>query len=89
MTVYRQHAVRVLEYDVEDFFKSCVTAYAEVTDTDLATYPKSGTPFGQELTIFEDGQEEPGGEGDASPAEEDLAECMHVHAAVGPRPTWK
>ena len=40
--------------DMEDFFKSCVQAYAELTDTDPATYPKSGTPFGPELTSLED-----------------------------------
>ena len=62
---------RVMEYDMEDFFRSCVDTYAELTDTDPATYPKSGTPFGPGLTSFEDGQGGPRGEGDASPAEED------------------
>ena len=38
-----------------DFFQSRVTLHAELTDTDPATYPKLGTPYGPELTSFEDG----------------------------------
>eukprot|EP00959_Pyramimonas_sp_CCMP1952_P300609 6287845-Pyramimonas_sp.AAC.1 len=38
--------VRAIEYDMTEFFESCVTLYAQLTDTDPATYPAAGTPFG-------------------------------------------
>ena len=50
---------RVIEYDMTEFFESCVTLYAELTDTDPTTYPAAGTPFGPELTYLEDGQGAP------------------------------
>ena len=72
-----------MEYDMEDFFKDCVRLYAELTDTDPSTYPKSGAPFGPELTTLEDGQGGPRGEV-VPPAEEALAECLRLNAQVGP-----
>ena len=48
--------VRVIEYDMTQFFESCVQLYAELTDTDPSTYSAAGTPFGPELTDLEDGQ---------------------------------
>eukprot|EP00959_Pyramimonas_sp_CCMP1952_P333230 6977555-Pyramimonas_sp.AAC.1 len=39
-----------------EFFESCVTLYAELTDTDPATYPAAGTSFGPELIDLEDCQ---------------------------------
>eukprot|EP00959_Pyramimonas_sp_CCMP1952_P132576 2772251-Pyramimonas_sp.AAC.1 len=45
-----------------EFFGSCVTLYAQLTDTDPATHPAAGTPFGPELTDLEDGQGGPRGE---------------------------
>eukprot|EP00959_Pyramimonas_sp_CCMP1952_P469404 9494873-Pyramimonas_sp.AAC.1 len=45
-----------------ELFDSCVTLSAQLTDTDPATYPASGTPFGPELTDLEDGQGGPRGE---------------------------
>ena len=53
--------VRVLEYDMTQFFESCVQLYAELTDTDPSTYPAAGTPYGPELTDLEDGQGGPRG----------------------------
>eukprot|EP00959_Pyramimonas_sp_CCMP1952_P215775 4513269-Pyramimonas_sp.AAC.1 len=32
-----------------EFFESCVTLYAQLTDTDPAAYPAAGTPFGPEF----------------------------------------
>eukprot|EP00959_Pyramimonas_sp_CCMP1952_P112208 2346082-Pyramimonas_sp.AAC.2 len=55
-----------------EFFESCVMHYAQLTDTDLATYPAAGTPIGPELTDFEDGQGGPRGE-KHPPAEEAIA----------------
>eukprot|EP00959_Pyramimonas_sp_CCMP1952_P128221 2681400-Pyramimonas_sp.AAC.1 len=66
-----------------EFFKSCISLYAELTDTDQDTYPLSGAPFGPELTSFEGGQGGPRGEISA-PAEEGLAECLRIDAVVGP-----
>ena len=42
--------VRVIEYDMSEFFSSCVQAYAELTHTDPDTYPMMGTPVGPELS---------------------------------------
>eukprot|EP00959_Pyramimonas_sp_CCMP1952_P429928 9004209-Pyramimonas_sp.AAC.1 len=65
------------------FFESCVTLYAQLTDTDPATYPAAGTPFGPELTDLEDGQGGPRGER-CSPAEEAIASALHIKVDVGP-----
>ena len=68
---------RVIEYDMTEFFESCVTLYAQLTDTDPATYPAAGTPFGPELSNLEDGQGGPRGEDDRiGPAEEALAALL-------------
>ena len=79
--------VRVIEYDMTDFFESCVTLYAELTNTDPATYPAAGTPFGPELTSFQDGQDGPRGEF-IPPAEEALAaahrDARALWAPAGP-----
>ena len=75
--------VTVMTYDMGDFFKDCVKLYAELTDTEESTYPRSGAPFGPELTSFEDGQGGPRGEL-IPPAEEALAECLRLDAATGP-----
>eukprot|EP00959_Pyramimonas_sp_CCMP1952_P246714 5156522-Pyramimonas_sp.AAC.1 len=60
-----------------EFFDSCVTLYAQLTDADPATYPAAGTPFGPELTDLEDGQGGPRGE-IYSPAEEDIASALQI-----------
>eukprot|EP00959_Pyramimonas_sp_CCMP1952_P178367 3728504-Pyramimonas_sp.AAC.1 len=60
-----------------EFFESCVTLYAQLTDTDPATYPAAGTPFGPELVDLEDGQGGPRGEV-CSPAEEAIASALHI-----------
>ena len=67
---------------MEQFFRSCVTLYAELTDTDPSTYPAAGTPFGPELSHLEDGQGGPRGEV-VAPAEEALAECLRIAAVAG------
>eukprot|EP00959_Pyramimonas_sp_CCMP1952_P360918 7558916-Pyramimonas_sp.AAC.1 len=72
-----------MEYDMAEFFKSCASLYAEPTDADQSTYPLSGTPFGPELTSFEDGQGGPRGEPLAF-AGEALATCLIIDAAMGP-----
>eukprot|EP00959_Pyramimonas_sp_CCMP1952_P303284 6346398-Pyramimonas_sp.AAC.1 len=53
---------RVIEYDMTELFDSCVTLYVQLTDTDPATHPAAGTPFGPELIDLEDGQGGPRGE---------------------------
>ena len=68
---------------MEEFLKSRVKLYGELTDTDPDTYPLSGSPFGPKTTSFEDGQGGPRGEM-IPPAEEALAACLRVSAAVGP-----
>eukprot|EP00959_Pyramimonas_sp_CCMP1952_P191391 4001823-Pyramimonas_sp.AAC.1 len=65
-----------------DLFESCVTFYAQLTDTDSATYPAAGTPFGPELTDLEDGQGGPRGE-ICSPAEEVIASALQIKVDVG------
>ena len=40
--------VQCVEYDMEEFFQSCVQRYADMTRTDPETYPKVPTPFGVE-----------------------------------------
>eukprot|EP00959_Pyramimonas_sp_CCMP1952_P251900 5263099-Pyramimonas_sp.AAC.1 len=72
-----------MEYDMAEFFKSCVSLCAELTDTDQSAYPLSGTPFGPGLTSFEDGQGGPRGEL-LAPAEEALAARLRIDAATGP-----
>eukprot|EP00959_Pyramimonas_sp_CCMP1952_P004479 93789-Pyramimonas_sp.AAC.1 len=66
-----------------EFFESCVTLFALLTDTDPATYPTAGTPFGPELVDLEDGQGGPRGE-ICSPAEEAIASALHIKVGVGP-----
>ena len=74
--------VTAITYDMIDFFKSCVGTYAELTDTDPETYPKSGSPYGPEMTSFEDGQGGPRGEL-LQPALEALAECLGIDVETG------
>ena len=45
--------VRVIEYDMSDFFKSCVMLYADLTGTNPKDYPMVPTPFGPEATEIE------------------------------------
>eukprot|EP00959_Pyramimonas_sp_CCMP1952_P392961 8234107-Pyramimonas_sp.AAC.1 len=66
-----------------EFFESCVTLYAQLTDTDPATYPAAGTPFGPEFADLEDGQGGPRGEV-CSPAVEAMASALHIKVDVGP-----
>eukprot|EP00959_Pyramimonas_sp_CCMP1952_P417741 8752077-Pyramimonas_sp.AAC.1 len=66
-----------------EFFESCVTLYAQLTDTDPATDPAVGTPFGPEFVDLEDGQGGPRGE-ICSPAEA-IASALHIKAEVGPQ----
>eukprot|EP00959_Pyramimonas_sp_CCMP1952_P125473 2623397-Pyramimonas_sp.AAC.1 len=66
-----------------EFFESCVTLYAQLTDTDPATYPAAGTPFGPELTDLEDGQGGPRGD-IYSPAEEAIASALRINVDSGP-----
>ena len=47
--------VRVVEYDMREFFKSCVDLYATLTGTDPAKYPQVPTPFGPEAIEIESG----------------------------------
>eukprot|EP00959_Pyramimonas_sp_CCMP1952_P338743 7094066-Pyramimonas_sp.AAC.1 len=42
--------VRAIGYDMIEFFESCMTLYAQLTDADPATYPAAGAPLGPELT---------------------------------------
>ena len=72
-----------MEYDMTQFFESCVQLYAELTDTDPSTYPAAGTPYGPELTDLEDGQGGPRGEITA-PAEEALAAVLNIETQTGP-----
>eukprot|EP00959_Pyramimonas_sp_CCMP1952_P337811 7074139-Pyramimonas_sp.AAC.1 len=66
-----------------EFFESGATLYAQLTDTDPATYPAAGAPFGPEHVDLEDGQGGPRGE-ICSPAEEAIASALHVKVDVGP-----
>eukprot|EP00959_Pyramimonas_sp_CCMP1952_P426865 8940248-Pyramimonas_sp.AAC.1 len=66
-----------------EFFESCVKLCAQLTDTDPATYPAAGTPFGPELTDLEDGQGGPRGE-IYSPAEEAIASALRINVDSGP-----
>eukprot|EP00959_Pyramimonas_sp_CCMP1952_P248192 5187895-Pyramimonas_sp.AAC.1 len=66
-----------------EFFDSCVTLYAQLTDADPATYPAAGAPFGPELTDLEDGQGGPRGEV-YSPAEEAIASALRINVDTGP-----
>eukprot|EP00959_Pyramimonas_sp_CCMP1952_P466040 9489328-Pyramimonas_sp.AAC.2 len=75
--------MRIMEYDMVEFFKSCISLYAELTYIDEDTYPLSGAPFGPELTSFEGGQGGRRGEV-LAPAEEALAECLRIDAVAGP-----
>eukprot|EP00959_Pyramimonas_sp_CCMP1952_P345687 7239501-Pyramimonas_sp.AAC.1 len=66
-----------------EFFESCVALYAQLTDTDPATYPAAGAPFGFELTDPEDGQGGPRGE-IYCPAEEAIASDLRINVDSGP-----
>ena len=72
-----------MEYDMEDFFRSCVALYAELTDTDPATYPAVGTPFGPEMASLLDGRGGPQGT-DIALAMEALAEGLGVREHTKP-----
>eukprot|EP00959_Pyramimonas_sp_CCMP1952_P082236 1718370-Pyramimonas_sp.AAC.1 len=74
--------VQVIEYDMTEFCESCVTLYAQLTDSDPATYPAAGTPFGPDFTDFEDGQGGPRGEV-YSPAEEAIATALRINVESG------
>eukprot|EP00959_Pyramimonas_sp_CCMP1952_P270750 5660102-Pyramimonas_sp.AAC.1 len=69
--------VRVIEYDMTEFFESCAAFYALLTDADPAAYPAAGTPFGPKLIDFEDGQGGPRGE-KQPPAEEAIAAALGI-----------
>ena len=79
----QKRTVRVIEYDMEEFFQSCVDLYAELTDTNPANYPAVVTPFGIEHTDLEDGQGGPRGE-ISSPSMEALANLLGIDAPMGP-----
>eukprot|EP00959_Pyramimonas_sp_CCMP1952_P039919 834697-Pyramimonas_sp.AAC.1 len=66
-----------------EFFDSCVTLYAQLTDADPATYPAAGAPFGPDLIDLEDGQGGPRGEV-YSPAEEATASALQIKIDAGP-----
>eukprot|EP00959_Pyramimonas_sp_CCMP1952_P339258 7105557-Pyramimonas_sp.AAC.1 len=74
--------VRALEYDMAELSDSCVTLYAQLTDTGPATYPAAGTQFGPELTDCEDGQGGPRGE-TYSPADEAIAAALGIQVGTG------
>eukprot|EP00959_Pyramimonas_sp_CCMP1952_P344597 7217316-Pyramimonas_sp.AAC.1 len=75
--------VRAIEYDMIEFFESCVTLYAQLPDTDPATYPVAGTLFSLELTEFEDGQGGSRGE-KYLPAQEAIANALGINVDSGP-----
>jgi hypothetical protein len=58
----RKTAVQAIEYDMEEFFMSCVQRYADMTGTDPSTYPRVPTPFGVEDVNLEDGLDGPTGQ---------------------------
>eukprot|EP00959_Pyramimonas_sp_CCMP1952_P266349 5568415-Pyramimonas_sp.AAC.1 len=66
-----------------EFFDSCVTLHAQLTDADPATHPAAGTPPGPELADLEDGQGGPRCEV-CSPAEETIASALDIKVDVGP-----
>ena len=72
--------VRVIEYDMSDFFKSCVALYADLTGTDPKDYPMVPTPFGPAATEIEYALGGASGRS-CAPAEEALADLLGV-----PRP---
>eukprot|EP00959_Pyramimonas_sp_CCMP1952_P307899 6444091-Pyramimonas_sp.AAC.2 len=74
--------VRVIDYDMTEFFGSCVTLYAQLTNTYPDTYPAPGTPCGPELTDFEDGQGGPRGETHPL-AEEAMAAALGIQVDTG------
>eukprot|EP00959_Pyramimonas_sp_CCMP1952_P072135 1506673-Pyramimonas_sp.AAC.1 len=67
---------------MSDFFESCLAFYAQLTDIDHATHLLLASPFGPELTDFEDGQGGPRGE-KHSPAEEAIAAALGVEVDTG------
>ena len=73
--------VNVLEYDMKDFFKSCVDLYFDLTGTDPRQYPKVPTPFGPGATEIEYGIGGAAGR-TCPPAEEALADLLGVPCPV-------
>ena len=67
--------VRIIPYNMSEFFRSCVDLYASLPGTDSSTYPFSGTPFGPEIIGAEDGLGGPPGF-TSSPAMTALAACV-------------
>eukprot|EP00959_Pyramimonas_sp_CCMP1952_P459562 9478425-Pyramimonas_sp.AAC.1 len=65
-----------------EFLESCVTLYAQLTDTDPATYPAVGTSCGPELADFEDRRGGPRGE-KHPPAEEAIAAALGISIDTG------
>ena len=51
---FQKKKVRVLEYDMREFFRSCVQVYADITGSNPEHYPTVPTPFGPEIGV-EDG----------------------------------
>eukprot|EP00959_Pyramimonas_sp_CCMP1952_P141005 2951182-Pyramimonas_sp.AAC.1 len=74
--------VRAIEYNMTEFFESCVTLYAQLTDTDPATDPAAGAPRGPELTDFEGGQGGPRGD-NYFPAEVAIAAALGIRVNTG------
>ncbi len=74
--------VEVMEYDMSEFFGSCVSLYADLTRTDPSKYPRVPTPFAAENVHKEDGLGGPKG-AVAPPAEEALAALLHLDPASG------
>ncbi len=71
-----------MEYDMREFFRSCVALYADLTDTLASPYPKVPTPFGPLARDIEDGLGGPEGR-ETEPALEDLACALGVPATPG------
>ncbi len=74
--------VVTMEYDMREFFRSCVALYADLTGTLPSSYPKVPTPFGPLARDIEDGLGGPEGR-EAEPALEDLACALGVPATPG------
>ena len=71
--------VKTIEYDMGEFFASCVKVYSDLTGHPSSAFPKVGTPFGPELPGAEDGVGGPAGF-DQSPADVALAACLGLEA---------
>ena len=53
--------VKVVQYDMRDFFRSCVMLYADLTGADPESHPRVPTPFGPQSKYIDDGLSGPEG----------------------------